>query len=476
MKKFISILMLVALTLTMFVACNEEKPETKSDLEAAADYINSLYKGADEKTASDYEVAGIVKIEGVTYTVTWTVDVAEGVTIKESSTSGFYIVDVNEKSPEEIKYVLKATIADAAGNKIEKTFNRTVPASNFMSIKDCLAAADDTFITVEGQVTLINTPWDDGYKNISVTISDKDGNKLYLYRLATNVKLGDIITVKGNMATYNGARQVAQGATAEITGHEDIVLTYPEVSLADAVKKADGDLVTVMGTVVSIEGAWSEQYNNMNCTIADKDGNKLYLYRLSTKVELGDIITVKGVVGSYNGSKQIAQGATAEITGKDSTVTEGATTTEKPAEDVKVPEGAVTYKFADYTAGEQYAKNETHKLDDVLTVVTDDAHFTSQIRLYHSVSEQYGSHHGTAVFTSTKVVNSLVIKAGNKADTLKVSVSTDGTNWTVVKEIPVTEAYADYAVVIENSTYKYFKLESTEKQIRVESIAVEYAK
>jgi hypothetical protein len=56
----------------------------------------------------------------------------------------------------------------------------------------------------------------------------------------------------------------------------------------------------------------------MNVTISD--GTKtLYVFRLATKVALGDTITVTGKVGSFNGSKQIAEGSTAVV---DSTAAE----------------------------------------------------------------------------------------------------------------------------------------------------------
>ena len=134
----------------------------------------------------------------------------------------------------------------------------------------------------------------------------------------------------------------------------------------------------------------------------------------------------------------------------------------------------VTYTFSEYTAGEQYAKNETHVLDDVMTVVTDDAHFTTQIRLYHTENAQYGSHHGTAVFKSTRAIKGLAVNAGNKADVLKVSGSNDGNTWTAIQEITVSTSYADYTVNMNGAEYTYIKLEATSAQIRVASVSVEY--
>ena len=85
-----------------------------------------------------------------------------------------------------------------------------------MSITDALAAADGKKVQVFGTVTNIGTPYNEGYNNISLTITDADGNELYIYRLNGNYALNDMITVQGVMATYKGARQIAQGATATL--------------------------------------------------------------------------------------------------------------------------------------------------------------------------------------------------------------------------------------------------------------------
>lgn len=90
-----------------------------------------------------------------------------------------------------------------------------------VTIGEALELADGTDVIVTGVVVNIGTPWSDSYGNISVTIKDENGDELYLFRLATNVALNDIIKVTGSMTTYKGARQVGEGATADIIGtHE----------------------------------------------------------------------------------------------------------------------------------------------------------------------------------------------------------------------------------------------------------------
>lgn len=204
-----------------------------------------------------------------------------------------------------------------------------------MSIADAIAAPDNKNVIVSGTVVSIDTAWDSGYKNMSVTISDGNGKTLYIYRLATKVNVGDQITVKGAMATHDEVRQIV-GGTATITaahtcteyvegvcpvcGAKEPTGDNPPagdgtISISDALAAADETSVKVRGTVISTD-AWSDQYNNISVTIADDNGNKLYVFRLGTKVAVGDIIVVDGTMATYNGARQIAQGATATIEGK----------------------------------------------------------------------------------------------------------------------------------------------------------------
>ena len=89
------------------------------------------------------------------------------------------------------------------------------------TLTEVIKLADNTVIVVTGTVARIDTAYSDQYNNISVYISDDDGNQLYLYRLTGNVTVGQIIRVSGTITTYGGARQVAQGATFEVVGtHE----------------------------------------------------------------------------------------------------------------------------------------------------------------------------------------------------------------------------------------------------------------
>ena len=88
-----------------------------------------------------------------------------------------------------------------------------------VTIAEALKAADGTEVTIKATVHVIDSAWDTEFKNMNVTLKDATGT-LYVYRLATQVKLGDIVTVTGKMGTYLEARQIGQGATAVVTGHD----------------------------------------------------------------------------------------------------------------------------------------------------------------------------------------------------------------------------------------------------------------
>lgn len=130
-----------------------------------------------------------------------------------------------------------------------------------------------------------------------------------------------------------------------------------------------------------------------------------------------------------------------------------------------------TYVFANYTAGTQYAKNEEHVLDDIVTMYTTDAHFTSQLRLYSS-----SSNNGYAIIQSKLPIKSIAVNAGNKVDVLQVYGSNDeGATWTLAAEISVTStAYADYTAALSDS-YSWLKLDvKGSQQIRIVNMTLQF--
>ena len=131
-----------------------------------------------------------------------------------------------------------------------------------------------------------------------------------------------------------------------------------------------------------------------------------------------------------------------------------------------------TYTFSNYTAGTQYAVDEEHVLDGVLTIYTTQCHFrTDQLRIYSSESHN-GFFYSNALPNS---IDSISFNIGYKVDNLLVYGSTDGLTWTLVGSIPATEEYANKGIGFGNYEFNYFKcdVEGTQ-QLRITSFTMFY--
>jgi DNA/RNA endonuclease YhcR with UshA esterase domain len=222
-----------------------------------------------------------------------------------------YDKDTGEFKYSKVEFNAGATfVIDVVADGGDDTPGDDTPAQEY-TIVDALALEVGTKLIVSGTVTEFYRPWSDQYGNVSVYISDDAGNKLLCYNLTTKVEKGDIIKVTGEMGEYNGAKQVIN-ATVEITGKAEVDGPV-EMSIADALAAEDGTSVIVTGTVTEIKYAWSDSSANMSVNITDDAGNTLYIYKLATKVVMGDVIKVTGDMATYKESRQIAAGATAVI-------------------------------------------------------------------------------------------------------------------------------------------------------------------
>lgn len=135
----------------------------------------------------------------------------------------------------------------------------------------------------------------------------------------------------------------------------------------------------------------------------------------------------------------------------------------------------VTYTFSSYTAGTQYAKNEEHVLDSDVTVVTNDCHFTTQLRIYSS-----SSNNGYAIIKCTNesfMFSGFGMNAGNKKDTVNVYGSNDeGKTWTSIGELTTTTtSYKDYTMTFDTN-YRWLKLDvAGSNQVRLANIKLTFA-
>lgn len=129
MKKLLTGILatLTCFTCATAVACGDEKGPDLTNLNAAKDNLYSTYISKDVESYQDYEVSNSIAYDGVLYSVTWSVNVGEEIAaIKPGSTNKLSLVDLNNTSETNVPYTLTATIADADGNTVTVSFERTL--------------------------------------------------------------------------------------------------------------------------------------------------------------------------------------------------------------------------------------------------------------------------------------------------------------------------------------------------------------
>ena len=321
----------------------------KTDAEKVADELAGLKVGGYYKADAVVDLATVGATYGDAVSISWASDNAaiaiEGGKATITATEAYTAV----------KLTATATCGEATDSKEFTVVLSKAP----LTVTQALAVADNNKIDVKGYVKSIDTAWSDEYGNITVTITDGIST-LSLYRLATKVEVGNIIVVAdGTIATKNGDRQINAGATATIqtvdqatcahvwvdancttpktcyecglsegtvSGHSineethtcticgaDDPDHYFEMTIVEALAAPKGKKVVLTGTVSEINSAWSEEHGNMEVYLADEEGNKILLFRITVKVEVDDVLVVTGVIGQYNNVNQIAQGSTVEV-------------------------------------------------------------------------------------------------------------------------------------------------------------------
>ncbi len=132
MKKIISLLLVLVMSLSLFAGCveqgnNNTTSGASSTVKDAKDYLYAMYKDSATEVLRDFSRVAVVAIDGVSYKVTWTTDVAEDL-VKITSTATMATIDINEKPAEDVTFKLTATIEDDKGNKETVVFTHTISA------------------------------------------------------------------------------------------------------------------------------------------------------------------------------------------------------------------------------------------------------------------------------------------------------------------------------------------------------------
>lgn len=134
----------------------------------------------------------------------------------------------------------------------------------------------------------------------------------------------------------------------------------------------------------------------------------------------------------------------------------------------------ISVTFADFKAGSFSADNEKHDLGGGLVIYTTKCHFTEQLRIYSSTSNN-----GYVISEPLPgAIKSIEFNMGfNKKEVLNVYGSADKNNWTLIKGVETTtKDYKDYTLNFPSEkNYTCFKLDvKGENQIRIVSMTITY--
>lgn len=328
MKKLIAFVAALALCLTAVAGLAEN---ANPALTSAASYVYALYKNPSrndiKSTPADFDVVGIVPVNGVDYVVEWTAD-SDTIKITVNEDKSVHI-DVDETASSELIYTLTFTVKDENGNAVSKSVQRKVPASltgmSYAQIVDYAYTLLDGEKTpkayrIYGTVTNIPSEWSDKYNNITVdmVVAGKEDMPIQAYRLtgegAQNLKVGDQITVEGYLTRYKDTFEFASGCT--LIGYGEIVSQQP--ILDAAYQLLDGEKMTtataLKGTIVKIPSVWSDEYGNITVDIIvdGKEDMPIECYRLTGEgakdLQIGDEIAVCGTIKNYKGTVEFDKG------------------------------------------------------------------------------------------------------------------------------------------------------------------------
>ena len=93
-----------------------------------------------------------------------------------------------------------------------------------MSIADALKAPEGMKVLLTGTISEIKSGWNAQYGNMEAWLSDGEGNKILLYRIATLVYEGDEVSVEGVIGVYSNVNQIAKdGSKVVVTKKHDCV-------------------------------------------------------------------------------------------------------------------------------------------------------------------------------------------------------------------------------------------------------------
>lgn len=306
MKKLLSILLVLLLCLGIMTACGGgDNGNNDAALDGAVDAVEALFTSTN--TAEDYDLAGSVTVDGVTYTVTWAISNTEGVSLDGNK------VTVADKPATEIAYTLTATVADAEGNTKTATINLKVPAyvAQYNTWAEYVAAENGAALKVSGVVSAV-------LKNAFAIVND---GKAFIVKgtVADDIKVGVTVEVEGTKATdAAGNYSIAATATKVTNATATAVNPVDYTTIFTGAEGVDAEaLVANQGLLVTIKQVTIGAYSATAKTAAFSLGeNETYLsmkglsplttaqinaIRDNHNDHAGDYIDVTGIIQIANG-------------------------------------------------------------------------------------------------------------------------------------------------------------------------------
>ena len=326
MKKLLSAALALVMGVTAvstFAACGKKGNKDAEIAEKVVSGVRAMYvdKYTDAETPSDYDVVGQFPYEGVYYSLNWSVNVESGVTVSEmNATTKKVTIDVNEKTPTEIKYELTAAVTVGETTDSVTFKGLKVPAYKVTSNAEYWAAKDGDSLVCTGTVTAFAKK-DDGASGNHIYFEDADGG-YYAYNLSAlpeGLAIGDEIQVTGIAKMYYGLMEITD-CTVQITGKGTAVTPKDITSVVAAAKdNKDATLTAYQCQLVTIKGALLHNNVSNNTYYGFKLGNVDSYLRISgsdcptgaanqTKIKadhaanIGKTATITGVVAQYSGA------------------------------------------------------------------------------------------------------------------------------------------------------------------------------
>lgn len=102
---------------------------------------------------------------------------------------------------------------------------------------EALGYADGTTVVVKGRISSIKDAYSSQFNNVSFYIIDDEGNVLQCYRVVggSELKVGDIVIVTGEMYTHYEEREIKQGGTYELV-EAHVCSTFTEATCTEPAK------------------------------------------------------------------------------------------------------------------------------------------------------------------------------------------------------------------------------------------------